>query len=91
MHTGYAYAYLLSCSTPISLQNYNGRCTKHETIGAALQQIHNGVPHPVAFYSRKMKDAELNYNTREKELLAIKEALRVWQHFLIGCAFKVYY
>jgi hypothetical protein len=33
---------------------------------------------PVAFKSRKLNDAELNYQTTEKELLAVVHALRVW-------------
>eukprot|EP00961_Rhodomonas_salina_P302333 3940806-Rhodomonas_salina.1 len=65
-------------------------CTNELTIGAALMEDYGDGFRPVAFYSRKLKDAELNYNTLEKELLAIKEALRVWLHFLIGCSFKVY-
>eukprot|EP00961_Rhodomonas_salina_P192603 2599717-Rhodomonas_salina.2 len=59
-------------------------CTNKQTIGAALQQDDRDGFQPVVFYSLKLKDAELNYNTREKELLAIKEALSVWRHFLIG-------
>jgi hypothetical protein len=33
----------------------------------------------VAFESRKLNDAELNYQTTEKELLAVVHALRVWR------------
>jgi hypothetical protein len=34
---------------------------------------------PVAFESRKLNDAELNYQTTEKEMLAVVHALRVWR------------
>jgi RNase H-like domain found in reverse transcriptase len=36
--------------------------------------------HPVAFYSRTLTGAELNYDTHDKELLAIFEAFKTWRH-----------
>ena len=51
-----------------------------KTIGAVLSQD----DHPIAFTSRKLLDAELNYPTHEKELLAIINALRVWRHYLLN-------
>src|SRR5258705_10769084 len=41
---------------------------------------------PVAFYSRTLQSAEQNYDTHDKELLAIFEAFKSWQHFLEGLA-----
>ncbi|KAJ5082230.1 hypothetical protein N7532_011273 [Penicillium argentinense] len=38
--------------------------------------------HPVAFDGRKLSTAELNYPVHEKELLAIKEALRLWDRYI---------
>ena len=40
--------------------------------------------HPVAFHSRTFTAAELNYNTHDKELLAIFEAFKIWRHYLSG-------
>jgi hypothetical protein len=39
---------------------------------------------PVAFYSRTLTPPELNYNTHDKELLAIYKAFQTWQHYLEG-------
>jgi len=50
-----------------------------KTIGAVLSQNN----HPVAFTSRKLNDAELNYPTHEKEFLSIINALKVWRHYLL--------
>ena len=36
----------------------------------------------MAFYSRTLSGAELNYDTRDKELLAIYEAFKGWRHYL---------
>jgi hypothetical protein len=46
--------------------------------------------HPVAFESRKLNSAELNYNVTEKEMLAVVHALRVWWCYLEGADFTVY-
>ena len=40
--------------------------------------------HPIAFYSRTLSGAELNYDVHDKELLAIYEAFRTWRHYLEG-------
>jgi hypothetical protein len=46
--------------------------------------------HPVAFESRKLNDAELNYQTTEKEMLTVVYALRMWRCYLEGAEFTVY-
>ena len=42
----------------------------------------NGDIHPIAFYSRTLHGAELNYNMHDKELLVIFEAFKIWRHYL---------
>ena len=44
----------------------------------------NGEIHPVAFHSRTLTTSELNYDTHDKELLAIFEAFQKWRHYLEG-------
>jgi len=46
----------------------------------------NGEICPVAYYSRTLTAPELNYNTHDKELLAIFKALWNWHHYLEGSA-----
>ena len=54
-------------------------------LGAILSiQTDSGEIHPVAFHSRTFSAPELNYDTHDKELLAISEAFHVWRHFLEG-------
>ena len=54
-------------------------------LGAILSiQTDSGEIHPVAFHSRTFSAPELNYDTHDKELLAIFDAFRVWRHFLEG-------
>jgi hypothetical protein len=55
-------------------------------LGAVLLQE----GHPVAFESRKLNSAELNYNVTEKEMLAVMHALRVWRCYLEGADITVY-
>ena len=40
----------------------------------------------VAFHFHTFTVAELNYNTHDKELLAIFEAFKMWQYYLEGPA-----
>ena len=49
----------------------------------------DGELRPVAFYSRTLTAPELNYDTHDKELLAIFEAFKSWRHYLEGPAFLV--
>jgi len=45
--------------------------------------------HLVAFHSYTFTTAELNYNMYDKELLAIFEAFKIWQHYLEGPAYPI--
>jgi len=45
--------------------------------------------HPVAFHSCTFTVVELNYNTHNKELLAIFEAFKIWRHYLEGPAYPI--
>ena len=44
---------------------------------------------PVAYHSRTLNPSELNYDTHDKELLAIFESFRTWRHYLEGSATPV--
>ena len=44
----------------------------------------NGEVYPMAFYSCSLHAVELNYDTHDKELLAVFTAFTVWQHYLEG-------
>jgi len=43
----------------------------------------------VAFHSHTFTVAELNYNTYDKELLAIFEAFKIWWHYLKNPAYPI--
>ena len=45
--------------------------------------------HPVAFHSCTFTAAELNYDTHDKELLAVFEAFKIWRHYLEGPAYPI--
>ena len=46
---------------------------------------------PVAFFSRKLRGAELNYDARTKEFLAIKLTAQKWKHYLNNGKPTVFY
>ncbi|CAN6566247.1 unnamed protein product [Malus baccata var. baccata] len=53
-------------------------------VGAILGQRVNKVPHVIYYASRTLNDAQLNYSTTEKELLAVVFALEKFRSYLIG-------
>ncbi len=60
-------------------------------VGAVLQQwIENKGWQPLAFFSRKLRNAETKYSTYDRELLAIKLAIRHFRYNLEGRHFVVY-
>ena len=59
-------------------------------IGAVLEQLETMVWKPVAFWSRKLKDAETRYSATDVEWLAVVEAVTlVWRHFLEDVPFTI--
>ena len=60
-------------------------------VGAVLSQRQGpkALLHPVAFFSRKLSDAEKNYDVGDRELLAIKAALEEWRYLLEGAAHPI--
>ena len=59
-------------------------------IAAVLsQEQEDGTTRPVAYYSRKMGTAEVNYCIHDKELLAVVMAVDHWRCYLHGSPFPV--
>ncbi|KAE9089081.1 hypothetical protein PF010_g19142 [Phytophthora fragariae] len=52
-------------------------------VGGVLFQVVDGVERPIAYTSRKMKSAELNYPTQQQELLAIVHALAAFRIYCL--------
>ena len=60
-------------------QPFRLRCDASDNaIGAELQQEFENKWRPVALFSRKPTNSQLNWSTREKETYAIVAALRKW-------------
>jgi transposase InsO family protein len=55
-------------------------------LGGVLSQqdVQSGLWHPIAFFSKTMQPAELNYDIHDKEMLAIVRALEEWRAELEG-------
>src|SRR5450755_4003971 len=64
--------------------------TSNYAIGAYLMQIgKDGKLHPVAFYSKKMSPAEMNYDIHDKEFLTVVTAFQKWKIYLEGAKYQV--
>ncbi|KAM1920134.1 hypothetical protein ACFX15_023977 [Malus domestica] len=59
-------------------------------IYAVLGQRRNKQPHVIHYVSRTLNDAQLNYSTTEKELLAVVFALDKFRSYLLGTKVIVY-
>jgi transposase InsO family protein len=51
--------------------------------GVLLQNFGTEELLPLEFYSRKLNDSEINYSIHDKELLAVKESLQEWRHYVL--------
>lgn len=59
-------------------------------IGAVLGQRIDKLPHVIYYSSKTLTDAQLNYSTTEKELLAVVFALDKFRSYLLGSKVIVY-
>jgi hypothetical protein len=54
-------------------------------LAAILSQVKaNREIYPVTYLSRTFSDTKLNYDTHDKELMAIYKAFKTWRHYLEG-------
>jgi hypothetical protein len=60
-----------------------------EGVGAVLSQGEIGKDLPIAFASRSLNNAERNYSTTERELLAIVWGVRYFRPYLYGTKFTI--
>ena len=64
--------------------------TSDYAVGAILGQRVDKMPHVIYYASKTLNDAQLNYSTTEKELLAVVFALDKFWSYLIGSKIIVY-
>ncbi|CAI7839790.1 unnamed protein product [Closterium sp. NIES-53] len=61
-----------------------------QAVGAVLMQVQGKGLQPIAYLSKKLHGAELNYTIHDKEALAIITALKTWRCYLEGRKTTVY-
>ena len=58
-------------------------------LGAVLTQTFDSGPHPIAYASRVLKEAETRYSATEKEALGVFWAVKYFEQYLHGTKFAV--
>jgi hypothetical protein len=58
----------------------------HYQLGGVISQDGK----PIAFYSRKLTDAQTHYTTTERELLSIVETLKEYRNILLGHKIEIF-
>jgi transposase InsO family protein len=83
-------------STPVLIFPDEGRPFRLEAdssdfaTGAVLSQLADDQKwHPIGFHSKSLSEVERNYETHDKEMLAIIRALEEWRHLLEGARHRV--
>ncbi|CAI5484812.1 unnamed protein product [Closterium sp. Yama58-4] len=61
-----------------------------QAVGAVLMQDHGRGLQPIAYLSKKLHGAELNYPIHDKEVLAIVIVFKAWRCYLEGAKTTVY-
>lgn len=59
-------------------------------VGAVVHQLENQHFEPLGFYSQKLTEPQKNYSTYDKELTAIYQAVKHFQHMLEGREFCIF-
>ncbi|KAH9801963.1 hypothetical protein KPL71_001215 [Citrus sinensis] len=62
----------------------------YHSVGAVLGQRVDRIPHVIYYAIMTLNDAQLNYSTTEKEMLAVVFALEKFRSYLIGCKIIVF-
>ncbi|CAI7751485.1 unnamed protein product [Closterium sp. NIES-53] len=64
--------------------------TSDQAVGAVLMQDHKHGLQPIAYLSKKLHGAEMNYPIHDKEALVIVTAFKAWRCYLEGAKTTVY-
>lgn len=59
-------------------------------VDACLIQKYDGKPHPVSYFSHKLRSAEIRYSATELGALPIIEAIKAFHPYIYGRKFHVY-
>ena len=62
----------------------------HESIGGVIGREIDRKFHPIAYGSKKLNPAQMNYPSFKKEFFALKHFIEFWRYYLIHGKFKAF-
>jgi len=83
------------CTAPVlTMPDYSQDAPEFEVVADASNFAVGAIllrgGRPIAFESRRLTPAERNYDTTEREMVAVIHALTVWRCYLDGAAFTIF-
>lgn len=87
--TAFSTAPLLRFFDPTRVIRVEADASKDGVAALMTQQDDNGQWHPVAIVSKKLTEAERNWEVYDQELYAIVHAFKMWRHYLEGAKHTV--
>ena len=82
---------MIAKATMLAFPDFSKPCDLHTDssdyqLGSVLSQDDK----PIAFFSRKLNTAQMNYTVTDKELLGMTESLKHFRHILLGNVIRAY-
>ena len=82
---------IIAKATMLAFTNFSKPFDLHtDSSDYQLESVLSHYDKPIAFFSRKLNAAQLNYTVTDKELQGITESLKHFRHILLGNEIKVY-
>ncbi|XP_059070756.1 uncharacterized protein LOC131860371 [Cryptomeria japonica] len=71
-------------------KDYLKKALETRVVAVLLQKDNEGYEHPIAFYRKSLQEAELKYETMEKQAYALVKAVKTFRPYLVNAKITTY-